>query len=282
MLVSRNSIELNPLLDIICMSGANVQVIETGTFGAAFIVKERGRQLFIKTHLNVRGNKSLLKEGLILAELYQEKLSARCLETNYAGRRTWLMMNVLQRPRLDFTPKEVINFTNELHSRLRQFSGATIISRDDSVATLIGEAWTALENLSNLELLSIDLQKAIYYHLLCIESEIGALEPSLCHGDLSPNNLMTDGYQSYAIDWEDVFWGVEGYDYLFWLTFFNNRKYYSGGMFGHTPLGSKLEQSILVMILLLKSELAFRDGSYLTNKLDFNQRIGEIVDLRQS
>ena len=41
----------------------------------------------------------------------------------------------------------------------------------------------------------------------------------LCHGDLGPRNIMSQGGGPVAIDREDAFWGVEGYDYLLWLTF---------------------------------------------------------------
>ncbi len=90
---------------------------------------------------------------------------------------------------------------------------------------------------------------------------------------------MFDGKTPVVIDWEDAFWGIEGYDYLFWLTFFDNRKYYSQKIFGKTPWGKEIEIAILILIVVLKSELSFRSNRYKENKLTFDERIVEILNL---
>ena len=80
------------------------------------------------------------------------------------------------------------------------------------------------------------------------------------------------------IDWEDVCWGFEGYDILYWLTFMANRQYYGGDMWHKTVLANRqLEATVMVMIILLKSELAARNGAIGRHKLSLDARIREIL-----
>jgi hypothetical protein len=277
----RSGIEVFSVLAKIGMSEATVKRVDTGTLSAAFIAEEGGRRRFLKTHLDSHGQETLLKEWAILTVLYPEELSAQCVETcSVVDKRIWLVMNALDPPRVDYTFDEVSSFTVELTGGLHGFKEVSLIPKEDSILTLVAEAWAALDNLSSHKLISSEIQRSVRLHMARVDVEIGSYAPCVCHGDLGPKNLMSDGRRAFAIDWEDAFLGVEGYDFLFWLTFFCNRKYYSPVIFGKTPLGKPLEHALLVMILLLKSELSFRDGSYRANSLNFNQRIQEIIALQ--
>lgn len=277
----RSGIQASSVLLEIGFSDAAVSRVDTGTLSATFIVEKEEQRWFLKTHLDRHGQKTLLKESAILAAVYPEELSPKFVEVgNGEGKQDWLMMKALNPLQTGFNVDESNRFETDLAGRLQGFKNVVLVPEEDSIAALQAEAWTALDNLSSHNLISSDIQRTVRLHLTRIENEIGNFAPCLCHGDLGPKNLMTDGRQVFAIDWEDAFWGVEGYDFLFWLTFFSNRRYYSPGIFGKTPLGKPLELAVLVMILLLKSELSFRDGSYLANSLSFNQRIQEIISLQ--
>lgn len=277
----RASLDIMPVLEKMEVRDASVRAIHTGTLNAAFIATRSDVCWFIKTHLNLAGQQSLRKESSLLSYLYQGRLSVQCIDTETEnGRRTWLVMNVLNSSGGELSPEDVVQITLDLSRHLKGFAGVSTIPKDDTLETLLYEAWLALEHLSRCELLTQDIQGAVGRHLSRLDREIVGYESVLCHGDLGPKNLMSNGLQMFAIDWEDAFWGVEGYDFLFWLTFFKNRKFYSREVLGKTALGCALEQSLLVMIVLLKSELSFRDGSYRSNTLSFNQRLVEILSLR--
>ncbi|MBU1344805.1 MAG: aminoglycoside phosphotransferase family protein [Proteobacteria bacterium] len=274
----RSGINVSSVLAEIGISDAIVRKVDTGTLSAAFIAEKAGRRRFLKTHLDSHGQETLLKESVILAALYPEELSPQYVEMcSGTDKRNWLVMNALNPPLFDYTFDEVSSFAVELTSSLRGFKKVSLIPKEDSILTLLVEAWAALDNLSSHKLISSEIHRSVRSHLVLVDNEIGNYAPCICHGDLGPNNLMSDGSRVFAIDWEDAFWGVEGYDFLFWLTFFCNRKYYSTDIFGKTSLGKPLECALVVMILLLKSELSFRDGSYHANSLNFNQRIQEII-----
>lgn len=263
------------------MANAAVHRVDTGTLSATFIAEgEKGQRKFLKTHLVDQGRNTLRKESAILAALYQPALDVQYIEMGGPSKtQIWLVMNALAYPQEDYTLDEVWELLSYCTKILRGSEANVLITEKDSIITLVAEGWAAFVNLSQRGLLSTDVQKAVHGHLARVESEIEGFAPHLCHGDLGPKNLMFDGRQPFVIDWEDAFWGVEGYDFLYWLTFFNNRKYYSPNLFGQTALGKPMEAGLLVMILLLKCELSFRNNTYKKNTLDFNQRIQEILDL---
>jgi len=78
---------------------------------------------------------------------------------------------------------------------------------------------------------------------------------------------------------EDGFWGIAGYDYLYWLSFFNNRKWLTRAALAHAPLAHADAVALLVVILVLKAWLAVCNGSYRRHSLSPNQRLREAINL---
>lgn len=262
------------------MDDAVVRRIDTGTLSAAFIARSTGQDWFLKTHLADGGRATLLKEGALLEHLYADTLSAHSQVFGQGeGARVWLKMHALREPDAATTPAEILRLTESLDRQLKDTSAAFGMAEHDTLAHLVDQAWSALDELSRHALLSAETLHRVARHLRLVQDRIGLHEPALCHGDLGPKNLMSDGQRLFAIDWEDAFIGVQGYDYLFWLTFFSNRRHLSADALGATVLGRELEQGLLVMILLLKCELSRRDGSHAGHALNFDQRIGEALVL---
>jgi hypothetical protein len=90
---------------------------------------------------------------------------------------------------------------------------------------------------------------------------------------------MLNGVMPIAIDWEDAFAGVAGYDYLYWLTFMENRPFLREAAFGRTGLAVEVERAILALVVLLKSYLAVLSGAHLSHKVAAEARIAEVLDL---
>jgi len=262
------------------MPDASTRLLEAGTLSAAFIVEGSNARCFIKTHLDALGRQSILKECIILSELYKDILSIRSLETRVGAiTQAWLVMNVLETTNHSYAPSDLYQFSVRLVENLDNPKIKYIVPASDSFEALLNEAWLSLNNLWVKKLINHNVYSEIYVHLSHVNRKAKYHEPIICHGDFGPNNLMSDGVQIFAIDWEDAFWGVDGYDFIFWLSFFCNRKYYSREVLGNTPLGFALEQSILTMILVLKSELSLRNGYYCSNRMSINQRISEVLAL---
>ncbi|MGD5712523.1 phosphotransferase, partial [Xanthomonas citri pv. citri] len=113
-----------------------------------------------------------------------------------------------------------------------------------------------------------------------LEERFPKLPAALCHGDFGPNNIMLAGTEPLIIDWEDAFGGVDGYDYLYWLTFMENRAFLHTAAFGRAGLSPDIERAILALVVLLKSYLAVCSGAYLKHAVSPQARIAEILQLR--
>ncbi len=111
-----------------------------------------------------------------------------------------------------------------------------------------------------------------------LEDKLSSLPKKLCHGDYGDANILqNESGKLIVIDWEDVFLGIPNYDYLYWLTFFNHRKYYNEEIFGSSHEEIKLNISIAVMILIIKEAMSVYNGEFLKNKFTAEDRIKEIT-----
>lgn len=270
----KSGLDISPILDEMGLTGAVVNCLDIGTLSIACIVAKGNSRIFIKTSLGSEGQENLNKEIAILKHLYQEVLFIESLSVK---NQVWLAMSELVPTHRAHKPNEILNLISDLTNRFKDFENVSLIQPQYSLENIIAEAWMALEHLSQRNLLCEKLSSAVEFHLKQIDQELGGYGETICHGDLGPLNLMNDGRRKFVIDWEDAFWGVEGYDYVYWLSFFSNRKYYNPSYFGKTRLGGRLEKSFLALIVLLKCELSLRNCTYVTNKLSINQRLGEVL-----
>ncbi len=274
----RASINLEAVLRRLGAGG--VQGVDGGTLGAGFLVWVNGRRRFLKTHVVPEGRETLDKELAILSCLYGKSIHLERIEIACTDAcQLWLLMDELVYSPIDFDINQVLVLVDGYSQRLKHCAGTLRISSNDNFPCLLGEGRKALRNLAHRGLLSGSVQEKIRPCFSLLEQQVDCFAPFLCHGDFGPKNLMFDGKTPVVIDWEDAFWGIEGYDYLFWLTFFDNRKYYSQKIFGKTPWGKEIEIAILILIVVLKSELSFRSNRYKENKLTFDERIVEILNL---
>lgn len=250
-----------------------------GTLGICFIGELAGQRRFFKTHSVLAGRQTLKNEVAFLNATAGDRADACLINVGLDDEaRTWLHMKVL-RPCKELTPLAARELVAAYETTIQSFPLADLVPKTDDIGLLLSEAKAALALLGEQRLLSLDVQRQIQGCLEHLRSNYGAWPVQLCHGDLGPSNILTDGCGPIAIDWEDAFWGVAGYDYLYWLTFFHNRKWLSPEALGHTPLGHVNEVALMVAILLLKSQLSVRDGSYQRNKISFDQRLLEVINL---
>lgn len=258
-----------------------IECLDSGTLSASFVVHADKNSVFLKTHLATPGRATLEREARILGRLYSKDLLLEFRQLHEPdSNRLWLMMPVFEKNCRSLRSQEIVQLLNDLDLQGMHVSNPDIVDvHKDNINTLIDLGKIAHANLSNKSLLNREVQTVTLAALNLLDREISGVQPALCHGDLSPVNIMRYGISPILIDWEDAFLGVKDYDYLFWLTFFENRGLYRDNPLEHISIDRQIAKALLVMIVLLKCELAWHRNNWRQNSLSFNERILEISNL---
>ncbi|CAJ48859.1 putative O antigen biosynthesis protein, partial [Bordetella avium 197N] len=259
---------------------AGLTPVPGGTLGVGFKANLNGQARFFKTHALPSGRLTLKREAEFLKVTALAQTDPQLVHrVQGSSERTWLHTRLLS-PCASPSPPSVRALIAEYEAQLRKHPElAGVVPASDSIHELLARATPALDFLAGANLLSplvTDTARAALDRLQGISADLSL---QLCHGDLGPANIMSDGGSLVALDWEDAFWGIAGYDYLYWLTFFQNRKWLSKAALGHTPLEPSQEIALMALILLLKSWMSVRNGSYLCNTLTIEQRLLEVFNL---
>ncbi len=259
---------------------ADLMPLPGGTLGICFKAKLRGQLRFFKTHAIPSGRSALRREVAFLDAVAQEAADPHLLETGDAAcPRVWLHTKLLE-PGAPPSPTQISRLIVRYEAGLKEHP---CLGRDvpveDNIHHLLAQAEEALYVLSKEGFLSVFVRDAAAAGIERLKPVLAALPLQLCHGDLGPANIMSSGDELVALDWEDVFWGVAGYDYLYWMTFFGNRKWLSQYALGNTILDRSSDISLMVVILLLKSLLSVRNGHHIHNSLSIDDRLLEVINL---
>ncbi|MBB4423027.1 hypothetical protein GGD66_001567 [Bradyrhizobium sp. CIR48] len=271
---------LPALLQHLQSLGRNVTVAPApgGTLGACFDADIAGEKRFLKTHLpGTRARASLAKEADILEQLYGNTIVLDRFEIPLANgaARLCLMMPVLVPQAAPMPPADAAAMAYACSERLNDWQPDGLASFDHYLAS----AAEALKTLSSRGLLKQASAAEVRRLIGLLEDRRADLPEALCHGDFGPKNIMLQGGVRRVIDWEDAFRGIAGYDYLYWLTFMENRPFLQEAAFGRTGLSPDVERAILVLVALLKSYLAVLSGEHLKHAVSAEDRIAEILDL---
>lgn len=189
-----------PILEKMGMGTAHARRVYAGTLSAAFVAEHAGRCRFFKTHLLAQGRATMRREHAFLQALYPSpsQLELECIETQEAEHtRVWLVMKALLQPENPAASLAVGLAAACAAVLAEQVSLGEVTAPEDSMDSLLVEAWLALESLSGLGLLSSFMQDKLESALNLIDRHIGSFAPALCHGDLGPQNIMTDGQQLF-------------------------------------------------------------------------------------
>lgn len=248
-----------------------------GTLGVSFLARIDGQRRFFKTNAFKDGRSRLEMEFSLLEVLYGARLELERLELpDIGGSRLWIVMSALSDVPEDIAPDRIASITEGLARSLLEPRARSAVPVGDDFIRLIEIGELALASLTNTRLLTPDTARQVKTALAVLRRAEPGLERRICHGDLGPRNIMTDADGPVVVDWEDAFCGFHGYDRLYWLTFFQNRKYMVRENLGFTALGLEFEVAVLVLVILLKCHLAFASGSNLNHSLDFEGRLREV------
>lgn len=244
-----------------------------GTLGVFFDVQTGPTRYFVKTHPPTSAHRAtLIKEARLTGFLYGDILNAELAEINVNGTRYAIFINDFLMP-LSQNPTlpEITALLEKIHTTAPP---PDIVARTSAIYTEFWEtAAGALRELPRAGLLSAETARACAAHMALIAD---APCDRLCHGDLSNKNIMCKNTASVIIDWEDAFWGPAGFDMANWLTFFDQRKYYVNNLLKTLPPKC---QSYMLLCVLFKSWISYKNKSYVNNSLSFDERLGEILAL---
>ena len=249
-----------------------------GTLGACYDADISGEKRFLKTHLpGARARANLAKEADILEQLYGNTIVLDRFEIPLGdgAARLCLVMPALVPQPAPMPPDDAAAMATVYSIRLKDRQPDGLASFDYYLAS----AAEALKTLSSRGLLDRTMATEVHRLIALLGDRIADLPGALCHGDFGPKNIMLQGTARRVIDWEDAFRGIAGYDYLYWLTFMENRPFLQEAAFGRTGLSPDIERAILVLVVLLKSYLAVLSGEHLKHAMSAEDRIAEILDL---
>ncbi|WP_443113609.1 phosphotransferase [Herbaspirillum seropedicae] len=275
----RNEV-MRALTDLFGTDLAELRPVTKGTLSICFEGTLHGSPRFFKTHAVPSGRETIGREAAFLKVTAPDRVEPRLAHTGEGtSSRVWLHTKHLESC-WQLTPPAVRDLIAGYEPNLHISALlADQVPSGHNIHMLLSEAESATVFMSEKNLLSSTVLGAARASIECVKSVCVGRPLQLCHGDLGPANIMTDGDVPVALDWEDAFWGIPGYDYLYWLTFFGNRKWLTRDSLGHTPLTRSEEIAVMTVILLLKSFISVKNNSYRHNTLTIDQRLMEVINL---
>jgi hypothetical protein len=248
------------------------------TLGICFRADTLTKPFFVKTHRpDESSRENLLKEFDILEALYRDRIFLHRFDVELASdQHTCILMEWLDTAQAPPTPAHLRAIIGECYETLEHIHNdrATQFS---TIGQLVAEGDRAIFELEELQLVSPDTALKIRPCLNSLKNAISHLRPIVCHGDLSNKNLLASRGQNIIIDWEDSFLGFAGYDYLYWLTFMDNRKYLSPSVLGYTALGEASERGVMLMIVAIKSLISVRSKAVQFSRVPIERRLVELL-----
>ena len=258
----------------------DLRPVAGGTLGICFAGKLHGHSRFFKTHAIPSGRETLRREAAFLKATAPDRVEPQ-LEFigNGTSGRVWLHTKQIG-PCGQLTPAAVRDLIAGYEADLCRCTRLVDqVPPGHNIHLMLSEAESAVAFMDEKKLLSLPVGDAVRSSIERVKLICADRPLRLCHGDLGPNNIMMENDAPVVLDWEDAFWGIAGYDYLYWLTFFGNRRWLSRDSLGHTQLKRADEVAVMIVILLLKSFISVRTDNHHQNTLTVDQRLLEVIRL---
>jgi hypothetical protein len=246
-----------------------------GTLGVFFQAELSGRPIFIKTHLPGQSYlDNLKKESQIMGILYDKILWMDVTELSYGeGVQFVFAMDFLDP--LDSLPdqSQIQNLIDTYQISFAQKGKSDIVGLYQ-FKEIKSQCDTAIHELFSAGLITPQIYQSCLEPIAAFKSI--KQDNILCHGDLSNKNIMQKDGKLIVIDWEDSFLGSANYDFYYWLTFFDQRKYWSNNFLINTQEG--LEGfAIMLSVTIVKCYLSYLSGTYKEHAVSINDRIMELL-----
>jgi hypothetical protein len=240
-------------------SGAQFSRINGGTKSLLYLIDEKW---VLKLPLQSSKSKSQLKfEVSVLEHLYNNKpFSLEGWET--ARKFSGIPFKRLESPILN--PNQAFTLQRKfaiLTPDSKELIDSNVHGRD--ISDLIRKGTEAADFFFLRNIVDSDFLKSFRLRVLNLEVWLDSQERVFCHGDFGPLNIYFDDNDFMALDWEDSFFGVQDYDFLYWLTFLNNMKLISKDTLLLCNMPIKIAVDFLFLIGILKEySIYFSDKKY--------------------
>lgn len=277
--VDRN-IFLSTLLEVLREKYEEVKIEQTypgGTLGIFFELYIGGKRKFVKTHQQgSRYRENLEKEIEIMSIVYGDIMEIEKIEIEVEGEKYFFMIMDYLLSGMVIEPKEVQKCIKHYQQKLERKT----VKVKYTFEQVLKAGDESLEILYARKFFTEKLYLRCKESLQRIAQRNIGLFREISHGDLSNVNIMsTQKGVPVVIDWEDSLAAFPEYDYLYWLTFFSQRKYYSSTLFERNGIDKIWGTDIMVLITIVKSYMSYQNESYRNNKLSFEDRINEIYGM---
>ena len=282
---SSNKLDINELISNLLLyfsqkySGKKIDIINCqpgGTLGIFFHLYIDGKKYFIKTHIpNKENHLNMLKEYELLSILYKKEMYIDYVNIIINGMEQFFLIIDILYPIANSNPLCINNAINDYNTKLSNIQNGLIKSEFsfNQIYSLSQDSLNYLYENNHITKTLLDKCNISFLKADLLEMKLD----TFCHGDLSSKNILQKDGCLIVIDWEDSFWGYKDYDICYWLTFYEQRKYYTEPfLLRDLGIGYYKGIATMIAITLIKCYMSCRDGSVLTNKLSISTRINEI------
>ena len=249
-----------------------------GRLGRTFkCVLGNGKVLFCKTHQQGDRYKQIIeKEYYFLTHANPSVVVNFDIFTHDGYDYAYMLQEWLDKPAI-IKPEDALELIDSYNKRLFIGTGSQPYV-GYSLIDLINVSKEELVFLENSTELSQTFCKLLNENIAKLEQDLPEYDKVICHGDFGDNNIMQSDAGSYiVIDWEDTFTGIKGYDFLYWLTFFCHRKFYSSNMFKQSGIDCRDARGIISVIMTIKTALTVYSGLNKNNSISSEERIAELL-----
>ncbi len=174
--------------------------------------------------------------------------------------------------------RKLFSFLGTLNSNSHTISG--LIPEQRSFLILLEKSESSLDFFSSRKLIHSNWIKDLGEAIQALKEHYLRSPKIICHGDVSSKNIYNFHDSLILLDWEDCFWGYEGFDYIYWLTFMNNMDQLKQSSLEKIPLDASLIRASYLLIVLLKEFLHF-DNQEGRNRITLEKRLS-LFDFRIS
>jgi hypothetical protein len=130
-----------------------------------------------------------------------------------------------------------------------------------------------------IDKMSSDESKSINEYINIAKDHVSNVEKVIVHGDYSPSNILQSRLGFVTIDWEDSFWSIPDYDYLYWLTFMKNQDFLNKDCLSIAPVPFEVSIGILLLITSIKEILANKSPSINSPRQSPHDRLRKVLDI---
>lgn len=249
-----------------------------GRLGRTFkCVLENGKVLFCKTHQQGEQYRQIIKkEYYFLTKSNPSFFVSFGIFTHDGYDYAYMLQEWLDKPTV-INAEDALELIDSYNQRLfvvsdsKPYVGYSL----DDLINVSKDELVFLENSTELSRTFCELLKE---NISNLEQDLSVYDKVICHGDFGDNNIMrSDDGSLIVIDWEDAFTGIKGYDFLYWLTFFGHRKFYSSDIFKQSGISCRDARGLLTVIMIIKTALTVYSGLNKNNSISSEERIAEML-----